>query len=266
MQIATVLGVLVAVTVGSIATSWLYFRSTTDRDELARIESENAALRETNDLFETSIDELETQLADYQQRIHKLAIVAGIEDLAPESEAGIGGMEPIESSLGVPDELSLLSTRIEGLEGGVETLEASLDERRIQISSMPAITPVKGILTSAFGVRRDPFTGKRALHNGIDIVAPPRREVRATGAGIVSRAGRMVGLGNAVFLSHGFDLTTRYGHLAKVLVEPGQRVERGDVIGLVGNTGRATGYHLHYEVHRAGEAVNPLGYILDGWD
>lgn len=264
VQIATLVGLVLAVTVAGVFTTALYFRASVDREELARIEEENTVLRETNQRFEESVREMEGQLGDYQQRIHKLAIVAGIAELSPEEEAGIGGMEPLGAATDLDAEISFLTRQLEGLDDGMGALESQLDRRRVRISSTPAITPVKGILTSGFGVRNDPFTKRRAIHNGIDIVAPPRREVVASGAGIVTRAGRMPGLGNAVYVSHGFGLTTRYGHLSKVLVEPGQKVERGVVLGQVGNTGRATGYHLHYEVHRDGEPVNPLGFILDG--
>ena len=87
--------------------------------------------------------------------------------------------------------------------------------------------------------------------------------MRASADGIVMRAGMIGGLGNAIYLAHGYGVTTRYGHMSKVEVRPGQRVKRGDIIGRVGNTGRSTGYHLHYEVRQDGQPVNPLVYILD---
>ena len=87
--------------------------------------------------------------------------------------------------------------------------------------------------------------------------------MRASADGIVVEAGEVTGLGQAVYLSHGFGVTTRYGHMSHVDVRPGQRVKRGDVVGRVGNTGRSTGYHLHYEVRVDGDPVNPLAYILD---
>ena len=130
-------------------------------------------------------------------------------------------------------------------------------------SSIPAITPAKGLLTSGFGHRNDPFTGKRAFHPGIDIIAPLGQEIHATGDGIVTQAGWNQGLGKAVTLSHGFDIVTRYGHMSKIVVEAGQKVQRGDVIGYIGSTGRSTGVHLHYEVRVDGKAQNPLAYMLD---
>ena len=100
-------------------------------------------------------------------------------------------------------------------------------------------------------------------HNAVDIGSTPGHPVLAPGDGVVIRAGRIGRLGNAVYISHGFGITTRYGHLSRILVKPGQVVHRGQEIGDVGRTGRATGYHLHYEVRVDRRPVNPLGYMLD---
>lgn len=264
LQAGIALGSLAALTLGGLVTGLAYFSVSFDRDELSRIADENASLRDVNQGFEKSVRELESQLADYQDRIHKLAIVAGLPELSPSAEAGIGGSESLDVPGGdVGSELRALSLRLDGLGEGTDLLQRKLDERRVQISATPAIAPVRGILTSGFGVRRDPFTGRPSFHSGIDFVAPPGKEVAVTGDGIVTHAGRDNGLGKAVYVSHGFGVSTRYGHLSKTLVEVGQRVRRGDTVGLVGNTGRSTGYHLHYEVWVDGEATNPLGYILD---
>jgi murein DD-endopeptidase MepM/ murein hydrolase activator NlpD len=142
-------------------------------------------------------------------------------------------------------------------------VEAQLAEREKQIASMPAIAPVKGILTSGFGHRRDPITGSRAFHSGVDIATAPGRPVLTSADGVVIRTGRMSGLGLSVYVSHGYGLTTRYGHLSRITVEPGQRVGRGDEVGRVGSTGRATGFHLHYEVLQDGRAVDPIAYLLE---
>ena len=131
------------------------------------------------------------------------------------------------------------------------------------ISSTPAIAPVRGIVTSGFGYRRDPITGQRAFHSGIDISAPPGKPVKSAATGVVVKTEEYGGLGRAVYVAHGYGITTVYGHLSRISVTPGQKVERGDVVGLVGNTGRSTGYHLHYEVQVEGKSVNPLAYMLD---
>jgi murein DD-endopeptidase MepM/ murein hydrolase activator NlpD len=234
-----------------------YFTGGIDSDRVERLRSQNEKLRQANLSFEESIAQLQTKIGDYETRTRKLAIVAGLDNLEG-TEAGIGG----DGTGGAdPDFLEYRANR---LGGKLDRVEAKLEERLRWISSVPSVAPVKGILTSGFGGRRDPITGKRSFHPAVDIAAPPGREVRAPADGIVTRAGRIGGLGNAVYLSHGFGITTRFGHMARLTVKPGQRIERGEVLGYVGSTGRSTGYHLHYEVHVDGEAINPLGYILDG--
>ncbi len=261
-QLALGVGLGVFVLAASVFTSWAFFTNTIDQAELARIRQENSRLREINLSFESSIRSLGQQLGEFEQRTRQLAIVAGLESLEAGSEAGVGGDGPAASVEFAP-ELEALSERAGRLSGELERVEGGLDERLDWISSTPAIAPVRGILTSRYGYRSDPLTGGRAFHEGIDIATSPGRPVHAAADGIVVQAGRHAGLGRAVFLAHGFGVTTRYGHLSQVDVEPGQRVERGDVVGRVGSSGRATGYHLHYEVRQDGRSVNPIAYILD---
>ncbi len=262
-QVGLILGTLAIVTIGGIVATIAYFSTSFDRGQLELVRTENTDLRAVNQGFETSIRDLETQVADYQQRIHKLAIVAGLSELSPSAEAGIGGIDPFELGAGTGDQLVALEGTLEEMRAGMRLLEHKFDERHLLISAKPAVTPVRGLLTSGFGYRSDPFTGRRAFHRGIDIVAPAGKEVFATGDGIVTRAGRAQGLGNAVFISHGFGYSTRYGHMSRIIAKVGQKVRRGEVIGLVGSSGRATGTHVHYEVHVDGRASNPLGFILD---
>lgn len=127
---------------------------------------------------------------------------------------------------------------------------------------IPTGRPVeKMALTSNFGVRSDPFNGRARMHKGLDIPGPVGTPVYATADGIVTRAQWSNGYGNLIELAHGNDTDTRYGHLSKLLVEPNQRVHRGQLIGLMGSTGRSTGSHLHYEIRIAGAAINPLPFV-----
>ena len=264
-QVGLILGTLAFFTVGGIAAAIAYFNTSFDRGRLEQVKTENIDLRAVNQGFETSIRDLEKQVTDYQQRIHKLAIVAGLSELSPSAEAGgIGGTDPFDSEVDTGVQLGALEDTLQEMRAGMQLLERKFDERHLLISAKPAVTPVRGLLTSGFGYRSDPFTRTRAFHRGIDIVAPAGKEVHATGDGVVTRAGRAQGLGNAVFISHGFGYSTRYGHMSKIYARVGQKVQRGDVIGLVGSSGRATGTHVHYEVHVDGRATNPLGFILDG--
>lgn len=129
-------------------------------------------------------------------------------------------------------------------------------------ASIPSREPVeKLMLTSSFGNRSDPFNGRRRMHQGIDIPGPVGTPIYATADGIVKRAGWANGYGNLVEINHGNGLETRYGHMSKLIAQPNERVRRGQLIGLMGSTGRSTGSHLHYEVRIAGAAVNPMPYI-----
>lgn len=131
-----------------------------------------------------------------------------------------------------------------------------------QVAAIPSRKPVDEVsFTSNFGVRNDPFNGRHRMHQGVDIPGALGTPVYATADGIVARAGWVGGYGNLVEVSHGNGLQTRYGHLSKLIAEPNQRVVRGQLIGLMGSTGRSTGSHLHYEVRIAGAAVNPIPYL-----
>lgn len=128
--------------------------------------------------------------------------------------------------------------------------------------SVPSETPVVHFrYTSPFGVRIDPFTHSASMHPGIDMAAPTGTPVYASADGVVSRAERTGGYGNLVQLEHGKGLETRYGHLSRVVVRDGQHVHRGELVGLIGSTGRSTGSHLHYEVRIDGRAVNPMPFL-----
>lgn len=130
------------------------------------------------------------------------------------------------------------------------------------VIAIPSARPVQNFsFTSGFGVRSDPFRHSAAMHAGIDLAGPVGTPVYATADGIVSYAGWMHGYGNLVEIEHGKAIETRYGHLSKLLVKPNTRVKRGQLIALMGSTGRSTGSHLHYEVRLDGRAVNPVPYL-----
>ncbi len=260
-------GILATLTLAGVVATFLYFDAAFDRTLFDQIEKENVELRQVNQSFERSLRDFGSQLGEYQQQIHKLAIVAGVSDFSPMAAAGIGG--PLELEANAVEEsdmagkLARLESWADDLGHNMGFLQDQFEERRLLISRTPAVTPVKGLLTSGFGYRPDPFTRQRTFHSGIDIMASRGKEVRVAGDGFVLKTGWVQGLGNAVFISHGYGITTRYGHLLEILVEEGASLQRGDVIGLVGNTGRSTGNHLHYEVRVDGRPTNPLGYILD---
>ena len=134
------------------------------------------------------------------------------------------------------------------------------------LADAPSLWPIEGRVASSFGERDDPFNGEGAFHAGIDIDAPYGTPVRAAGEGDVTGASMGAGYGRQVVLDHGHDLLTVYGHLSAIAVTPGQHVTRGQVIGYVGQSGRATGPHLHYEVRVHNVPVNPHKYLRTTWE
>lgn len=137
-----------------------------------------------------------------------------------------------------------------------------LDVLEQTVIAIPSMQPVENIkLTSSFGVRSDPFHGSAAMHAGVDIPGPIGTPVYATADGVIGRSGRFGGYGNLITVNHGKGIETRYGHLSKILVAANTRVRRGQLIGLMGSTGRSTGSHLHYEVRIDGAAVNPMPFM-----
>ena len=138
-----------------------------------------------------------------------------------------------------------------------------LRENRDTIAAMPTVWPVEGFISSPFGVRSSNFSGRGEFHKGLDIRARPGTPIIAPGKGTVSFAGGDGAYGLSVEIQHNRTITTKYGHLQRIIVREGQQVRRGDIIGFVGSTGRSTGPHLHYEVKLGGLHVNPMRYILN---
>lgn len=128
--------------------------------------------------------------------------------------------------------------------------------------AIPSVQPVANLrFTSNFGIRNDPFRNTAAMHAGVDIPGPTGTPIYATADGIVAHADRKGGYGNLIEINHGKGIATRYGHLSQIMVGNGVRVVRGQMIGLMGSTGRSTGPHLHYEVRMDGHAVNPVPFL-----
>jgi murein DD-endopeptidase MepM/ murein hydrolase activator NlpD len=142
-------------------------------------------------------------------------------------------------------------------------VERELTERSERLARVPSLLPVPGLIGGGFGWRRDPFTGAKQFHRGVDLSAPPGTPVFAPADGIVLAADREGGYGNVLTISHGDGMVTRYGHLSAFKAKAGQEVRRGDTIALVGSSGRSTGPHLHYEVLLEGRQVDPMAYVLD---
>ena len=160
--------------------------------------------------------------------------------------------------------LSWLSQKTEMESKILDELSSVAQQKAEQWAATPSIWPTRGRVTSRFGPRVSPFTGKKALHAGIDIGAPTGTEVRSPASGKIVVAAYDGRMGKFIRIDHGYGMETTYGHLSKIYVKYGDRVERGDLIGLVGSSGKfSTGPHLHYQVAVNDRVVNPIHYILD---
>jgi murein DD-endopeptidase MepM/ murein hydrolase activator NlpD len=175
----------------------------------------------------------------------------GIED----SKQGIGGpLVPIDNP-------AQFETKVKELDEAIDLLDRMKSEAR----RLPIANPSPGhSVSSTFGVRKDPLLGTPAMHAGIDFRAPMGSDARVTAAGTVISAGWNGGYGRMVEVRHAGGFSTRYGHLSKILVKEGQQLSAGDVVGKVGSSGRSTGPHLHYEVRRNGDALNPVRFLKAG--
>ncbi len=159
------------------------------------------------------------------------------------------------------ENISLLQNLIPENAHALEELKGEVDEYIRRLAATPSICPARGRFTSGFGMRRTPYGGGSQFHYGVDIAGSHGSPIYATADGKVSQAGYRGSYGNLIVIHHGYGFQTYYAHLSKYAVSPGTWVKRGQVIGYMGRTGRATGTHLHYEVHVNGVAVNPSRYM-----
>lgn len=236
------------------------------RADVQRLQAENQELAEVNRDLSRTISEVQARLDDFEERTARLALAAGMQgDVAGPvgatsegSEVGSGGLYNR-----LPDGPETLKLQGSWIEQQLDLVDRKLSEKGEILASTPTMAPTVGVLTDGFGTRNDPITGRRAFHRGLDISARRGTPVYAPADGVVVFAGRNGGLGKTIRISHGFGFTTLYGHLHEMNVKLGDQVHRGDHIGAIGNTGRSTGSHLHYEVHEEGKAKDPLYFILD---
>lgn len=250
-----------------------YFSMNVTREKYRNLLDENQQQKRALGDYESSVGMINKKIEYFENYAKKLNIMAGIKSPEVLREVGVGsGRNQENPEADVPEDdsqdisvsnLNLLSLKADRLEQKLTHLVGFYETQTARLASTPTIWPCVGLLTSPFGWRDDPFTGKRTFHWGIDIATNIGNQVIATADGIVVKVETDKMSGKAVLLSHGGGVATQYLHLDKFLVKPGQRVKRGDVIGLVGKTGKALGPHLHYEVQVNGKSVNPYYYILE---
>jgi murein DD-endopeptidase MepM/ murein hydrolase activator NlpD len=208
------------------------------------------------------IDELGARAAldpAQARAMQKLPAIVKARAAGGTAEANASLSKFLSSSLTSPDDtFGVLKNLLQALEGRLRNVRQNVERQERLAAATPSIWPAHGWLTGRFGGRSDPITGDPGFHQGLDISAAKGQPVYATADGVVESAGRNGDYGNLITLQHDFGLRTRYGHLSRFNVKTGDRVQRGDVIGLVGSTGRSTGAHLHYEVRAGDRLMNPL--------
>jgi murein DD-endopeptidase MepM/ murein hydrolase activator NlpD len=242
--------------------------------ETIKAKQELNKTKETLSQVKNDLSLVEHELQGTEEKLYRLENLAKEQNLMlPKlSLAGTGGAVK-KSSFGnsvrfEDPELDSIYRRIEETKNycatlvrETENLDSILNPHLVSLSHKPSIWPVKGFFSSAYGGRPDPISGSSSWHQGVDISAPNGTPVVSTAAGYVVSSGWMTGLGNTVVIQHGNGIVTLYGHLSKMLVQPGQKVKRWDKIGLVGSSGRSTGNHCHYEVHMNGRPANPALFM-----
>jgi murein DD-endopeptidase MepM/ murein hydrolase activator NlpD len=251
--------------------------------EVNHLRSSNASLIQENSSYREATGALTAQIESLQSAISELGIRARIDPTSARamvilpavvsnraeggtSVAGASAMLTPEfnaaSVSSLDQTFTMLRNVLGSLEGHLNIVRRKVEKRESLMNATPSIWPVHGWLSAGYGMRSDPFNGGRDFHPGLDISADKGTPIFATAAGKVELAAPSGDYGNLVVVDHGYGLVTRYGHLSKFAVWQGRDIKRGDIIGYVGSTGRATGPHLHYEVLANGKLMNPLQLLV----
>jgi len=243
---------------------------------IENIKKNNQKFLETFYTLQGKIDSIEAGLQDLIEKDRALRTYADIPQVDIDiRKLGIGGRRYYkikELDILFPDTLRISGIvhdidrigRLLNLEkASYEEIYKAIQMRSIQIRSTPTLRPLrKGYISDGFGYRKDPFTGKREFHYGVDISAPTGTKVYATADGVVTVTRYSRSYGKVIKIDHGFGYSTIYAHLSKILVKEGDVIKRGQIIGEVGCTGRSTAPHLHYEIRQFGVAKDPLNYFF----
>lgn len=263
--VAILAGLLVLVAAAGATAPHLWLRVRAQSERLGRLDAERERLLEEKLRFESAVAKLSRRIEDVEGRSVRLAEALGVDSPETAASGGGSGADVVDADLQsmLDEEVEVLDSRADSVTRSIEQLREAWQERERMLASTPNMMPVRGFFSDGFGWRKDPFSGRREFHRGLDIVAPAGAVVRAPADGVVTRTLRTPGYGKLAEISHGYGYRTRYGHLSEFLAAPGQRVERGDPVGRIGSTGRSTGPHLHYEVFKQGRRVNPWRYLGD---
>lgn len=274
-----------------------YLTTSFDKEKMKRLEIENTEKAETISELTASFRSLKRSLDRMETYKKRIMVAIGLTSPDALTEVGMGGPGldgPIDGSIDgsientveaaempqvqvktpnqpgkkqsynrILQDVRSLTKDAGEVEKTLQFVESQINEQKAKLASTPALWPTRGYLTDSFGPRTHPITGKRHFHNGLDIATQLGNKVIAPADGYVILTDHTSILGNLIHIDHGFGFSTRYGHLASFAVKEGDRVKRGQVIGYVGNTGRSTAPHVHYEVIYNNKNQNPMNYIFD---
>lgn len=247
------------------------------KNDVAELYASAAALEVENTSYRATTEALAGQIQGLQSAINELGAQAALDpglsqamDRLPAvvKNRAMGGGSADAALTTLPalqspeNTFGMLREILQGIESRLTAARSDVDRRNALAAATPSIWPAHGWLSSSVGRRTDPINGGDDFHQGLDISADAGSPVYATADGTVTTAKREGAYGNLITIDHGYGLETRYGHLSRYDVKAGAKVKRGDVIGRVGSTGRATGPHLHYEVRVNGRLLNPLQLLL----
>ena len=244
--------------------------------EIASLQKQNEQQKVQLTYLGQRIERINQKMSELNEFDRKLKIMTNLDESAGQGPfIGVGGSEPMMLSSNsyvnepVKEMVRSMHQSLDVLNEDIITgnqvkhkLFQYLEDQKVLLSSTPSIWPTKGWLSSRFGYRISPFTQRKEMHKGLDISTRLNTPIVAPADGIIIKTGWNGSFGRMISIRHGNGYITKYAHLNKILVKKGQAVKRGDKLGLVGQTGRSTGPHLHYEVHLKGVPVNPLRYIV----
>ncbi len=262
LGVAAVLGVFFLVGVGLLGFD--YYRINLDRGEFGRLKVENRTQQQELRRLTASLEGLRQELMVLAQNDAKVRVLAKLSKPKTDSLTGVGGPpeeDPATEFSALQRQVDEIMQAIDLRRASQEEIHGILNDERSLLGAKPKGWPTKGWMTSGFGMRKSPFTGRPKRHEGLDIAARTGTPVYTTADGIVSRSETAPGYGKLVVVDHGYGFKTFYAHNSKLHVKVGQRVKRGDKIASVGSTGSSIGSHVHYEVRRNNVPLNPKKYL-----
>ena len=251
-------GVVAVLVLGSLLGSFAVSRLT-EHGRVGQLSRENTNLKAQVAAYAAAMDTFRQFMAKAEQMDNKLRASISLPLIPGDIRLmGIGGSQPPSPE----PRVDAMLRRVRFEQQSLAEIAAAVKEQESRLKNVPSIWPVQGWVGSGYGYRRDPFTGRREMHPGFDIVAPTGTPVAATAAGHVIYAGWKSGWGRCVEIDHGGGIKTFYAHCRTLKVSTGDNVYRGDLIATVGSSGRSTGTHLHYGVLAGKGWADPNNYVL----